>query len=233
MNKNSKKNKQRVRRSNPFRSTPLQPPEYIANTIVSRVFRFQYVFPTANTPQTFSITPAKLGALQVVGTTANTTATQLFEAVRIRKIEVWSSTANPGIIDIGLSYVGSALGIAGPNRTYSNQSIGMTRVAYVSAKPGKETQAAQWQNTATNVGTNTIFTIVFSALGAGTQNVPCTIDVHLALRMTSDARITNNTVALTTVALTGMYYLALDNAAGGTGSSGNDLLPDRNLVSTT
>jgi len=211
----------------------LQPPPYISNTIVSRMYRFQYVYTNNGTLQSFIITPAKLGALQVIGTTANTSATQLYEAVRVRRIEMWSSSPTDGsIIDISCVFPGIALGIQGPDKAYSAQTIGMTRPAYLSAVPGRNSQTAQWQGTTTNFGTNTMFTLGVTGTGSsGTVTVTC--DVHLALRMTQDTRTTNNTVTLTTVVLTGHYYLALDNPAGATGAVGNVWIPDRNLVTTS
>ncbi len=218
------------KKHNPFLSTPELPPEYFANTVVSRVFRFKYAF--TSSPQTYNISASKLCALQVIGTTTNTSATQLFEAVKVRKIEVWGGPLATGnAFEAAVTFSGNALGVTGPNRTYSASSVGMTRPAYVCAKPGKETQAAQWQSGDTNVGTNTLFTLNFAAVGAS-PTTTVTIDVHLVLRVTHNTRTSNNTVTLTTVALTSMYYLALDNAAGGTLSSASDLAPDRNLVTT-
>jgi len=207
------------------------PPQYDANTTVSRVFRFIYTL--TSSPQSYTITASKLCALQVIGTTANTSATQLYEQVKIRKVEIWGSpSSGGGNTSVSLTYLGNALGVQGPNRTFSDQSMGMTHPAYICARPGKESQAAQWQSGDTNVGINTLFSMTFAGTGAGLV-APIVIDVHLTLRVTHNTRTTNNTVTLVTVALTSSYYLALDNPAGGTGSTASDLLPDRTLVNTT
>jgi len=211
----------------------LQPPSYISNSIVSRVFRFQFLYLNNGTAQTFTFTASKLGALQVIGTVANTTAALIYEAARIRKIEMWASPPVDGsIVDISVVYAGSALGVQGPDRGYSAQTVGMTRPAYLCASPGRMTQAAQWQTCATTVGTNNLFNFIISGTGAS-GTITVTADVHLALRMTQDSRTTGNTVSLTVVAVSSFYYLALDNPAGGTGSVGNLWIPDRSLVTTT
>lgn len=199
-----KSNRKKIKKQTTRKSVPhfMQPPEYNNNTIVSRVFRFQYIHTNNGTQTSFVITPAKLGALQVLGTTTNTSATQLYEAIRVRKIEMWSSPPVDGsIVDISLAYAGSVLGTQGPNRTASAQTIGMTRPAYLSLSPGRTTQAAQWQSTSTSTGVQNFFTIFVNGTGtSGTVTV--TLDLHCALRMTQDSRTTSNTVALTTVALT-------------------------------
>lgn len=209
------------------------PPSYVNNSIVSRRYRFQNTYTASAGLLVYTITPSKLCALQVIGTVVNTTAAQLFEAVRVRSVEVWASPGVDGnIYDISVVFPGTALGIQGPDRSLSAQTIGVSVPAYVKLKPGKETQAAQWLAGRTDVGIQTLFLINISGSSA-TGGTNITIDVNLALRMTADARTTNNTVPLTTVALSAMYYLALDNPAGGTGSSTNLLIPDRTLVTTT
>lgn len=211
-----------------------RPPQYFANTIVSRVFRFQRSFTAGFTsPDVTTLTASKLCALQVIGTVVNTTAVQLYESVRIRKIEMWISPPSTGNIVTGsIMFPGTAAGIQGPNRERSDQTIGMTVPAYISLSPGKNSQAADWQPGATNTGTNTFFLITVGSVDAA-STFTVTIDVHLALRMTSDARTTNNSVTLGTVALGAFYNLALDNPAGATGSVGNLWIPDRSLVTTT
>jgi len=233
---NNKRSNQKTRRKQKAAQsawvvTPLKPPEYLSNTLVSKTFRFQVSFNSSSSPTTYNITPAKLGALQVICTATNATGTQLYEAAKIRRIKIWASPPPTGMVNVGLTFGGTALGVAGPNRTYSDQSIGMTRPAFVDGVPGKLTQAGQWQSCATNVGTNTIFTMLFTAVGTGAGTlIPITIDVDLTLRMTNDARATNNTCTLASAILTQMYYLALDNSAGATGSVNSDIAPDRNLI---
>ena len=206
-------------------------PPYTANSIVSRIFRFVYGY--ASGPLVYTITPAKLCALQVIGT-GSTTAAQIYEAVKVRKVEMWANSGSGAAMQLACTFGGNTLGITGSNQTFSDSNVGMTYPAHVIAVPSKLSQAAQWQSGDTNVGTNTLFTITFSNTGAlGGASVAITIDVHVALRMTGNARTSNNSVTLVTSAAGAFYHLALDNPAGSTGSVGSDLGPDRVLVSTT
>jgi len=200
----------------------LSPPQYDANTTVSRIYRFI----NSGSAGSFVITACKLGALQTICTTTNSVVTQLFEAVRVRRIEVWASpvVATPVPVNVSCIFAGSALGVAGNDITVSDMSIGTTRPAYICAIPPRNSQASQWQSCDTTTGSNTFFRLVLPA-GA-------VIDVHLSLRTTNDTRSTNNTVTVVTGVLTTMYYLALDNGAGGTGATGNILTPDPSLVTT-
>lgn len=237
--KNKKNNKaKRVNRpQSQMRMSIPAPPSYDASSIVSRRFRFQYAYTPSSGTATFNISAAKLGALQVIGTVVNTTAVQLYEAVRIRKVELWASpTADSNEVDVAVIFQGATLGAAGANRQMSDTTIGMTKGAYVGLTPGKlgSTQASQWQKTDTNVGNVTLFTLIVSSTNTGATGVSTvTCDVHVALRITADARTTANSVTLTTVAVGAFYNLALDNPAGGTLSSANSWTPDRTLVTTT
>ncbi len=206
-------------------------PQYVGNSIVSRCFRFVYAY--GGGPQVYTITPAKLCSLQVIGTVVNTTAAQIYEAARLRKVEMWANGGSSGTMQLSCVFSGTTLGIAGPNQVVSDSSIGMTVPAHVVAKPSRNSQASQWQSGDTNVGTNTLFVLTFANTGTIGAIVAVTIDIHVSLRMTGNARTSNNTVALTTVALGAFYNLALDNPAGGTGSVTSDLVPDRSLVTTT
>jgi len=201
-----------------------QPPRYISNAFVSKTFRF-----TCTSAGFYTITPCKLGALVVIGTAVNSAATQLFDAVKIRKVCIWagqnpSGTGSP--VTVSCSWSGSIAGIMGDQKVDSDTSIGADRVAYISSKPPKNSQAAQWQSTDTaGIGTNTIFQLNLP-LGA-------VIDLHLNLRCTFTTRASANTITLAAVVVSQLYYLALDNTAGTTGSQSNSLKPDSTLITTS
>jgi len=196
----------------------LSPPSYISNLVVHKTFRF-----ISTAAGTFNITPANLCSLMVIGTTTNTSATMLFERVRLRRVEMWAapSTAALGVpVQISVAWSGTGGGTQGNDQIHSDTSIGLTRVAHVRAQPSVGTQTSQWSNgDSTGTGVNVLFTLVVV--------VGTVIDVTVDLACTNDIRVTNNTVALTTVVLSQLYYLALNN----TGT--NTLVPDASLITTT
>jgi len=223
--KNNKKRRQKQAETvmvNALTRVSPQPPKYDSNAYVSKTFRF-----FCSAAGFYTITPAKLGALIVVGTVVNTSATLLFDAVKIRKVEIWAGQISVGgASTVSCSWSGSIAGLMGNQRVDSDTSIGADRVAYVCSKPPKLSQAAQWQQTDNSgIGTNTIFQLNLVA-GA-------IVDLHLNLRMTFGTRTSANTVALTTVVLTQLYYLALDNPCGTTGSQSSSIRPDSSLITTT
>jgi len=203
------------------------PPPYVANIHFRKTFRFVNTNSGQTTESAFTITAAKLGALLAVGKTVNATVIQMFESIKINYVECWQAPSSNNLLPktISVTYAGVNLGAQGSDISRSDMSIGATRVAHVKAYPRRDSQAAQWQSTQTNVGTVTMFSIVCS-FGA-------VIDVCLECVITPDSKTANNTVTLTTVAVGETYYLALDNPAGGTGSSANTLTPDPTLNTTT
>jgi hypothetical protein len=207
---------------------------YQNNSDVSRAFDFFYVYSLASGVQTFSITASKLCALQSVCTVQNTSVTQFFEQVRIRKIELLCNPPPDGtMVNISVSYPGTALGAIGNDRVCASTTVGMTVPAYVSLRPGPRNQAGDWQIGNTNNGTSTLFQLQVAATNpTASTNVTVCCKVHCCLRMTHDARTTNNTVTVASGILTGFYFLALDNPAGGVGSGGNLWVPDHTVVTT-
>jgi len=204
---------------------PGMPPQLTTNLVIRKVFRF-VLSSAINTETVFSFTAPKIGALMGVAT-ATTNIVQLFEACKINSITVWSSI-NPSNVQprtVSVLYMGAVLGVQGANKNHSDMSVGMTRVARVKARPEPGSQAAQWQNTVT---TNTA--AYFQILASG--GAVCDLDVLLSV--TSDARPSNASVAITGPAVvTNLYYLALDNNGGGSGSVSNQWTPSPELITIT
>jgi len=222
-NKFQKRTKNKNMVVGPRNPCPLDPGMYTANVTVTKTFRF-----ISTGAGTFIITAAKLGALVSMCTTVTTTVTQIFEQVRLHYVRVWGTAGSPtASSQISLQYNGSSAGSVGNDRVYSDCTVGTSRVARIHCPPPIDCDASHWQSTATNAGTAPLFTMFIPSSG-------CVIDVHLSLRMTPDSRATNNTVPVTTPApvLTQLYYLALDNPAGGTGATTNVLQPDNTLITT-
>jgi len=103
--------------------------------------------------------------------------------------------------------------------------MGMTEPAYAALTPGRDAQSGQWQSGQVNVGNVNLFQI--TADGNGTTNQSFILDIMVVLRMTNDARTSNNNVAVTGPATVGgFYYLALDNNAGANLAVSSDWKPD-------
>ncbi len=207
----------------------LPPAPYSPNIIVSTKFRFRANVSAGSA--SYVITPAKLCSLQVICTTVNSLATQFYEAVRLRRVTVYGMSSSTGVMEVFVTCPGTALGIQGRDMVKSDISLGQTFIAKTELKLSPATQAGQWQSGSTATGTNTMFTVGYTL--DGTTTAQFIVEVDVALRVTQDIRTSNNTVSIASGSLTGVYYLALDNAAGGTGAIGNNLKPDGDLVTTS
>jgi len=224
-NNKNKLNKSYGGSRNPMGRSPESPPPYNANLFGTK--RFRFVAPTGASGA-LSITPAKLGSLVVMGITTTTVA-GLFDQVRVKYVEMWSpsfSTGQPS--SVAVTFLGSAAGIIGGNQTFSDTSVGMTHNAHIKAIPHINSQAGQWQNANVN-NTGAQQTLFVLQCNTGFE----VIDVMLEYRFTNDARAGAASTTTVATAVAGqLFYLALDNAAGSSGSSGNTLTPDPALVTT-
>jgi len=236
---NNKPSKQpvrrRVRRRNPTGVGAMVRADVIANPrpgpldstlVVCKKFRFQN---GQNGYTQYNLTAAKLGALVTTCTVNSTQATQLFDTVQLLAVEVWSSETTLGIpATCTVTWSGNTSGNTGPQRNYTDTSIGSTRVAHVRATTNPSFQTGQWQSCdTTSPGSNLLFSIYC--------NVGAVVDVTCNYTVTGLVRTANNTVTLSgaTAVLTGIYYLALDNNAGGNQSVGSTLIPADLRLPTT
>jgi len=179
---------------------------------------------------TFNISPCKLCALVCTCTVNSTQATQFFDAVRLISVEIWALgvDGSPTPSTVSVIFNGNAAGLLGNDISYSDTSIGATRVAHVKASPPTQSQTAQWQSGVTNSpGSNLLFSIAIPDFAV--------VDITAEFSVPSQLRTSLNTVALSgaTAVLTGIYYLALDNNAGGGLSVGSALVPTDALLPTT
>jgi len=202
--------------------TDPQPPKYRSNLVTTKRFRFT----NGSNPGTYVITAAKLGALISIGTVLNTFVTQFFDTVRLISVELWAPSSSTFVpAQVSVEFTGSIAGVVGSQIAHSDMSIGSTRVAHVKASPHPLSQAAQWQPCDTaGLGSNTLFKIIIPNNAV--------IDVTVELTVPSDPRTTNNFSTVTTAVLGEIYYLALDNSAGSSGSVLSNLTPDASLNTT-
>jgi len=237
MNKQNN-NARRRRRSNPARgmvrsmmradllSNPRPMPFNTALHCIKK-FRFQA---GAGTAGTYQFSPCKLCSLISLCTVNSTQATQYFDAVRLISVEICAGLDTSAGVPTTVSIIfnGNVAGILGTDISFSDTSIGATRVAHVKASPPKSSQASQWQSGVTNgPGNNLLFTIAIPEYAV--------IDVTVELSVPSQLRTNNNTITLSgaTAVITGVYYLALDNNAGAGLSVGSALAPADQLLPFT
>jgi hypothetical protein len=233
MNQNSQKKKKKSRNKGNVVLPRWVPPTYEANyKIVASRRRFQYAFNPSSGSNVFTFNQAKFGATCVVAATT-VLGIFLFEQFKVKKVELYiSPPADGSIIDCSVNFSGQAAGAQGDDKTWSAQTFGMTRGAYLCAKPSKMSQSSQWQPCNSNSIVNFMTVSVYSTNAASTTPIACTMDVTIAYKLTNDNRTTNNSLSLTTASVGAMYYLALDNVASGAGASANLWVPDRSLVTT-
>ncbi len=214
------------------------PPMYSPTTQTTKIWRFINYHTGDEGTQTYSISPAKVCALQGIGAVVNSQAVQIFESAKIKKIRLWASPPGDGnVVHARVEFPGTIGGIIGNNYSKADQSSGMTHPAYISIKPPRLSQAADWQNgdITSSVATSEWFRIVISSTSgvATTVNI-FTLDLHCTMRVSTDARLiaAAGITGLTTVAVGSLYYFALDNPCGGTLSMTNNW-PPIGLVTTT
>ncbi len=207
---------------------PEFPPPYNTANLQNGKMRFRFFESTAASTS-YSISPAQLGALVAVGLTA-TTASGIFETVRVHSVSVWAPTGNAAAStpsEVAVIFPSIVGGSIGPQRVWSDYSMGMTHNAHVRAVP--EDQAAQWQNT--NVNNALAQQVLFSIHTPPT--VQCVIDVVMEWKCAGTLRpLVAATVTLGVSSVGVLYYLALDNPAGGSGGT-SVLVPDQVLNTTS
>jgi len=198
----------------------------LSNLIVRKTFRF--VATSGADGTTYNFSAAKLCSLIGIATTS-TNIIQMFESVQVVMIRCWSSTdQSSGIFlprTISAEFNGTSLGIIGPQGKASSMSTGATRVAHFTLRPPKGSQAAQWQSGSTSSPAQ------FFSITAGNGAI---VDIVLNLTVTGDSRSSNNNVTVNGPAVVGqVYWLALDNNAGGNLSSADVWSPMPELISIT
>lgn len=205
-----------------------RPMPFTSAPVITKKFRFSG---GTGAGGTYNISPCKLCALISTCTVTSTQVTQFFDAVRLISVEIWAGQ------DTGLSnqpttvsviFNGNVPGSLGNDASFTDTSIGATRVAHVKASPPTQSQSAQWSSgNNTAPGNNLLFAIAIPEYSV--------IDITAQFSVPSQLRTAANTVTLSgaTAALTGVYYLALDNNAGGNLSVGSALPPADLLLPTT
>jgi len=169
----------------------MTPPMISSNVRLSHRFRFVSTSGTAT-----AITPTSLlGAAGTVGVIINSFVACINESVKLRSVEIWSPpAAQGGNATCSVDWVGFN---NSPNVEVSDTTVSVAQPAHVRTAPPAQSLAAFWQV----AGSGTLCTIT-----APTGSI---IDVNLDLIL-SDDESALTTIAVTTDAVSVMYYLSLD-----------------------
>ncbi len=182
---------------------------------------------TSATVYTFLV--PKIAGLLSMGTASNSVS-QIFETVRIVSIALRSQNnfqfPNVGVTKqlpnaVALQFSAATTGFTGKSAMHENIAVGATHIAKLKARPSPKSTASDWQNGATS-NTAQWFQII---AGYGTI-----CDITVDFQVTPDTRASNSVATVAAATLGQIYYMALDNAYGGAGSSGSVWTPPQDLI---
>jgi len=94
---------------------------------------------------------------------APATYTRYVNAIRVRKVRLWCGPGNAAgsntPVTVSLQFNGNLAQVVGPNKTYTDTSIGVTRVARLCVAPPADSTASEWLPiTSVAPGTSPLFT---------------------------------------------------------------------------
>jgi len=190
----SKSTKKRAVGRKPTRMVIPHPPP-VGNLNIVHSTRLRFV---TNTAVSSDVTFQNLLDLILVGSGATTLA-DLFAQVRLRRISVWSTPAIGGVSTIEIKFQGATAGAVGDYKVHTDSSMGI-EPAYLSVKPARMSQAAQFQISSADIA---------FVLTAPTGSV---VDVELSFRGVPALAVAsqNAGVAVTAGA---WYFRGLDGVA--------------------
>jgi hypothetical protein len=195
MNKRSTRNNQRKQRRNLqlVRGTP-SIPQFNSRTTVTRTFRF---VATAAIAQNYGSS----SLMSVPGMMA-ASATDLYNIARqakINRVEVWAPTGTSSTPStVSLNWIGTGRVSA---REVSDISINVSEPAHISAKPGKDSLAADWFDLTTALDFFSVITPIGSVM-----------DINLTYVL-NDSTVVPTVVTVTGATIGLMYYGYADGDA--------------------
>jgi len=183
-------------------SVSLKPPQYNANLVMKRTWRFVY---NDTTGITKSISNLNMLMLANVCTSASTTCSSIYRAFRIHRIRVWQMPlANGSVNTCAVSFYNS--NGQGAAVEVSDTSMNVSQPCYVDVVPPQGSFASFWQDASGTLST-TLFNISLS--GYAVIDIHCT---HVVRDSTSGATTASQATVMGTVGLIG--YSPLDGASG-------------------
>jgi len=178
---------------------------------VGFVLRFETT--TISSSPTISVTFQNLLDSWMVATSA-TTASQLFDFVKIKKIVIraMANAAYGGgipfaAVTVGVEFTGLTSGVLGSGKNRQNSGLATTPV-FLSVKPDRMAQAAQWQPSSAG----TAF-VIRCADFAGNMVAGSLIDVHVALKNSADISPAAIGTARAGMTTGNLYFGSLDGLA--------------------
>jgi len=238
------KQKRRIRRGRgPRRSMAMvqyipRPPPYRGNNSEIRIYRFQRTYIVNAGLEVYNLSATKFGFLTSICTTTNSQVTGWWETVQLFAISMWANPPSDGssvFVSVIANNGAGITGQSGDDIPVTGTSSGMTVTAYCKKRFTPRFQAGQPQSCTTS-NTNSMVTLSIASNNPNAANSvvsSVTIDVLGRFTASNDARSTNNVLTVATGTLSNIYYMALDNAAGGNLSISNLLKPDFTLNTTT
>ncbi len=147
---------------------PLAPPPFDSTIFYTKKFRFQASSALSST----NITVLDLLSLLVVADTT-VSASTINTSIRLRKVEMWGPMASSlAPVTVSCEFPAMAALLSGPNRVYSDTSMGSTFGAHVKAVPTDEMIQYHWQTTTSGA-------IMFQLNGPSNTIVDVTLDCVL------------------------------------------------------
>jgi len=238
------KQKRRIRRSRGSRRSMAmvqyipRPPSYRGSNSEIRVYRFQRTYVVNAGLETYALSPTKFGFLTSICTTQNSLVTGWWETVQLFGISMWANPPSDGssvFVSIIANNGTGVTGQAGDDVPATGTSSGMTITAYAKKRFTPKMQAGQPQSCiTTNNNAMVVLSIASNNPNAANGVVSSlTIDIFGRFTASNDARSSSNTLSIASGILSNIYYMALDNTAGGNLAMSNLLKPDYTLSTTT
>ncbi len=159
------------------------------------MFRHTYRFISSSGTPT-GITPnSLLGCAGNIGTVVNSLVAAIAGAVKLERLTIWAPPASQGATaTVSVDWAGLA---NSPNVEVSDTTVSVSRPAFISTSPPRQSLAAFWQV----ASTTTLCTI--------TAPEGSIIDAQLSLILT-DNDVNGVSTSVATAAVGGSYFLSLD-----------------------
>ncbi len=205
MKKNSSKKKQQHFSKVDRDLVPDVLPQINDQLAVGKTLRFITTGGAGATTSTTVTFANLLDAWFLAGTSTN--GYQLFDFVKIRRVIVRAvpSTNNQVSVSVGIEFPGLTAGVAASGNQSSATSLGQAKPVIVHLKPGKMSQAGQWQPSSNAVA--------FVVRATNSDNTICTgavIDVELSYKNSADINPAAVSSAIAGAVAGNLYYGGID-----------------------
>jgi len=176
---------------------PKQPPTVQSN-LESKLYTLTYVSAAAIST---TCTPSQIGSFLTTGGGA-LFVYKYVNAVKVHHVSMWAAPpagGNPQTLSI--QFNGVLAQVVGPNRSYTDTSIGFTYAARLRVRPPRDSTAAAWLPTGGGVAPGTSPLFAYSSTGAFVIQICCEFsgsndDTFVSTIATSNVTTNGQTYAL-------------------------------------